>query len=84
VGRESNRSAIGARATVIAGGGQQQQEVRGGGSYYSQNDFRLHFGLGDAAAIDKISVRWPNGHEESFSGLALNRLHRLVEGSGQR
>src|SRR6202035_597963 len=44
----SNRDAIGARITVTANGQTQIDEVRSGGSYISQNDFRLHFGLGNA------------------------------------
>ena len=50
VGVRSNRSAIGARVRVTAGGSAQVREVRGGGSYYSQNDLRVHFGLGDATS----------------------------------
>ena len=50
VGTQSNRSAIGARVRLVSAGGTQVQEVRGGGSYYSQNDLRVHFGLGTADA----------------------------------
>ena len=50
VGTKSNRNAIGARVRVVAGGVAQWQEVRGGGSYFSQNDLRVHFGLGAARA----------------------------------
>jgi hypothetical protein len=50
VGSRSNRSAIGARVAVTAGGRTQIDEVRSGGSYLSQNDLRLHFGLGSADA----------------------------------
>ncbi len=82
VGRQSNRNAIGALVRVVTASGEQRQEVRGGGSYYSQNDFRLHFGLGRATAVDAVIVRWPNGLQESWSGLAIDRLHTLIEGSG--
>ena len=47
----------------------QVQEVRGGGSYYSQNDLRVHFGLGKAASVERVEVRWPNGLEEQWTGL---------------
>ena len=50
VGTRSNRSAIGARVRLVTAGGTQVQEVRGGGSYYSQNDLRVHFGLGRSTA----------------------------------
>jgi hypothetical protein len=49
IGTKSNRSAIGARVKVSAGGRSQIDEVMSGSSYYSQNDLRLHFGLGKAA-----------------------------------
>ena len=82
-GVHSNRDAIGARVRAIAGGLQQWQEVRGGGSYLSQNDFRIHFGLGRAARVDRLEVRWPNGREESWENLAADRFHTLKEGSGR-
>jgi hypothetical protein len=83
-GRQSNRDAIGALARVVTADGEQRQEVRGGGSYYSQNDYRLHFGLGKAAAIQTIIVRWPNGLEESWPDPGIDRLVILTEGSGHQ
>jgi len=83
VGTKSNRSAIGARVRCDAGGVTQWQEVRGGGSYASQNDLRVHFGLAGAATVDRLWVRWPNGLEEEWAGLAADRIHTLSEGSGQ-
>jgi hypothetical protein len=83
VGTKSNRSAIGARIAVTSGGATQVDEVRGGGSYYSQNDLRVHFGLGDAATVDRLEVRWPNGLTETWTGLAADRLITLEEGSGK-
>ena len=79
----SNRDAIGARVRAVVGDLQQWQEVRGGGSYLSQNDFRIHFGLGRAARVDLIDVRWPNGREESWENLPADRFHTLKEGSGR-
>ncbi len=83
VGTTSNRNAIGARVRCAAGGAVQWDEVRGGGSYMSQNDFRVHFGVGDAARIDRVDVRWPNGLEESWGNLAVDQFHVLKEGSGR-
>jgi enediyne biosynthesis protein E4 len=80
VGTQSNRDAIGARVHIVAAGVEQWQEVRGGGSYLSQNDFRVHFGLGAATVIDRLDVRWPNGGEEHWTRLGADRLHTLVEG----
>ncbi len=83
-GTTSNRSAIGSLVRVVTADGEQRQEVRGGGSYYSQNDLRLHFGLGQARAVERVIVRWPNGNEEEWSGLAINKIHTLTEGSSSR
>jgi hypothetical protein len=83
VGVQSNRDAIGARVHAVAGGVQQWQEVRGGGSYLSQNDFRVHFGLGAATRVDRLDVRWPNGLEESWDRVEVDRFHTLTEGSGR-
>ena len=83
VGVQSNRDAIGARVHSVAGDAQQWQEVRGGGSYLSQNDFRVHFGLGAATRVDRLDVRWPNGLEESWENLDVDRFHTLKEGSGR-
>jgi hypothetical protein len=81
-GVASNSNAIGARVTVRAGSDRWIDEVRGGGSYYSQNDFRIHLGLGRHARVDRIVVRWPNGLEEQWHDLPVNQLHTLREGSG--
>ena len=81
-GTKSNRAAIGARVTIHAGGAMQFDEVRGGGSYLSQNDLRLHFGLGSAAKIDLVEVRWPNGKVESFKDVAADKIYTIVEEQG--
>ena len=82
VGTRSNRSAIGARVTVRAGAVVQIQEVRGGGSYISQNDLRVHFGLGATSRVDRLEVRWPNGLGEVWQGVASNQVLTLTEGTG--
>ena len=81
-GTRSNRDAIGASVTVVAGGRSWVQEVRSGSSYLSSSDLRLHFGLGLASSIDRVEVLWPSGHEESFSVQGVDRFVTLVEGSG--
>ncbi len=83
VGVTSNRSAIGARIRARTGDVMQTQEVRGGGSYYSQNDLRAHFGLGSATRVDRLEIRWPNGLEEMWPNVDVNRILTLKEGSGQ-
>ena len=81
-GTKSNRAAIGARITISAGGSRQIGEVRSGGSYLSQNDLRVHFGLGSHVTIDHVEIRWPNGGTEAFDSLAADRLYTIVEGKG--
>lgn len=82
VGTRSNRSAIGARVRIVTSDGAQVQEVRGGGSYYSQNDLRVHFGIGKSTAIDRLEIRWPNGLEEVWTEVGIDRIVTLEEGSG--
>ena len=84
VGTKSNRSAIGALVRLVTADGEQRQEVRGGGSYYSQNDLRLHFGLGTSRTIERVIVRWPNGLEESWTQIAIDRAHTITEGTGSK
>ena len=80
-GTRSNRSAIGARCTIVADGRKQMAEVVSGGSYFSQNSFTLYFGLGKAEEVDRIEVRWPAGETEAWTGVAANRTIGLTEGS---
>lgn len=84
VGMQSNRAAIGARVTILAGGVRQFSEVRAGSSYLSQNDLRQHFGLGPAARIDSAEIRWPNGKVEALQNLAADAIYTVVEGEGIR
>jgi hypothetical protein len=81
-GTKSNRMAIGARVKLVAGGVTQTDEVHSGGSYLSQNDTRLHFGLGSAQKIDRVEIRWPSGAVETLTALAANQFYSVLEGSG--
>lgn len=83
VGTKSNRSGIGARVTITAGGAKQMDEVRSGGSFLSQNDLRLHFGIGAAKVVERADVVWPSGKQESFSNLKANQALTLREGQGR-
>ncbi len=60
----------------------QFDEVRSGGSYLSQNDLRLHFGLGSATKIDALEVRWPTGKTETFKDVAPDKIYAITEGQG--
>ncbi len=84
VGTTSNRNAIGARVRLVTGKIEQWQEVRGGGSYMSQNDFRVHFGLGAATRVDRVDVRWPNGAEETWENLEPDKFHTLTEAATKK
>jgi enediyne biosynthesis protein E4 len=81
-GTRSNRSAIGTRVRVVVGGHSQIAEVMSGSSYYSQNDLRLHFGLGMASMVDVVEVLWPSGRKDSFNGVPANHLIKIQEGNG--
>lgn len=82
IGTRSNRSAIGTRVKVTTRERRQIDEVMSGSSYYSQNDFRLHFGLGRATQADSIELTWPSGLKESFRDLPANHLFILQETKG--
>jgi len=82
VGTKSNRDGIGARVTLVAGGRRQIQEVRSGGSYLSQNDLRVHFGLGSATKVDRIEVRWPSGAVEKIENASADQFLTVEEGRG--
>ena len=82
VGTKSNRSAVGARVRLTAGGTTQVREVKAGSSYLGQNDLRVHAGLGKAAQIDRLDVRWPNGQNEVIEGAAVNQILTVTEGKG--
>ncbi|MBV9183313.1 MAG: CRTAC1 family protein [Acidobacteria bacterium] len=82
IGGKTNRGAVGARVTVETAHGTQVAEVRAGGSYLSSNDQRLHFGLGDDAMIDKVTVRWPGGATDQFRNLAADSIYTVVESRG--
>jgi len=83
IGTTSNRDAIGAHVTFASATRIWVDEVRSGSSYSSNNDMRLHFGLGHATSVGSIEVRWPNGKEEVFPGVAADQMISLKEGSGR-
>jgi hypothetical protein len=83
IGTKSNRSAIGARATIETAGHKQVDEVMSGGSYLSQNDQTLHFGLGGATTVDRLEVRWPAGKTQEWKHVPADRTITLTEGSDE-
>ena len=82
-GAQSNREAIGAQVRLTAGGLTQLRFIDGGNSFAGQSSRRLHFGLGKAAKLDKLEVRWPSGLRENFEISGVDRTHKIVEGKGK-
>ncbi len=82
VGVKSNRDGIGTRVEVRTGVRLQVDEVRSGGSYLSQNDLRLHFGLGASGRIDQITLRWPSGQVDRLANVPADRIIVVEEGKG--
>jgi hypothetical protein len=81
IGVWSNRDAVGARISAVVGGKRQIREVVLGDGYASQNSLRQHFGLGDAAVVDELTVRWPrSGAIQTFRQVAANRIIEIQEG----
>jgi hypothetical protein len=82
IGTKSNRDGIGARIKCVTADGTQIDEVRSGGSYYSQNDLRVHFGLGKNQKVKSIEIRWPSGQFDTINDTAANQLIFVKEGAG--
>jgi hypothetical protein len=81
-GTRSNRSAIGARVEIEAGGRRQISYVLSGGSYISQNDLRVHFGLGGVTRVERVRIRWPNGNTEERGPVEADHVITIKEGTG--
>ena len=78
-GVKANRSAIGAVVRLTSSGLTQTRMVRSGGSYISQNDLRLHFGLGTATSAEKIEIVWPGGNRQMEHKIEANRIVTIRE-----
>jgi hypothetical protein len=81
-GTQSNRLALNARLRITAGDLTQTGEIESGGSYLSQNDLRLHFGLGLHNKVDTVQIIWPSGRKELLKDLQPDRIYSVLEGSG--
>jgi len=79
VGTKSNRSAIGAEVTLAAGATRQLQVVTGGVGFASENDRRLHFGLGATTQVDSVVIRWPSGTRQVVAHPAIDQFHVVRE-----
>ena len=82
VGTVSNRAAIGTRVLLKVGADHQVREVQSGSSYLSQNDLRLHFGIGTQKKVE-LEIRWQNGTVQRFEDVPINRFLKIVESDNQ-
>jgi hypothetical protein len=78
-GTGSNRSAIGTQVKVFWNASQQAQEIHGGIGFCSQNQRRLHFGLGENAKVEKVEIRWASGKIQVIENPELNKIHKIKE-----
>ena len=81
-GQRATGLRLNARVKVTAGDLVQTGEVLSGGSYLSQNDLRLHFGLGRRERVDKVEILWPSGKIETLTDLAADHFYNVKEGQG--
>ena len=79
IGTHCNRDAIGTRVTVISEDLTQMREVKSGSGYLSQNDLRLHFGLGAAVSVDSLTVRWLCGKVQTLQNIETNQVLVISE-----
>jgi len=78
-GKAPNTDAIGAIITIVTGASRQMALVQSGTSYISQNDMRQHFGIGSAADIDEITVKWPDGTVSKEQKVKANQVVRIAQ-----
>ncbi len=81
-GPKSPRDAVGTTVYLTANGMRQREDVLSGGSYLSSNDFRPHFGLGDATNAGTAEIHWPDGVKETLKLPAVDRIYTIIEGKG--
>jgi hypothetical protein len=78
-GTRSNRDGVGAQVTLRAGDLLRIEERRSASGYLSQNDPRLHFGLGDRERVDEIEVRWPSGAVQRLEDIEADQVITVTE-----
>jgi len=77
--KKSNRDGIGAHLELLAGGHTQVAQRVAGSSYLSQDDGRIHFGLGSASKVDKLTIHWPSGRDQILENFAVDRVLEVEE-----
>ncbi len=81
VGTQCNRDAIGAIVRVYAEGAVLVRTLLAGQGYLSQSSKWVHFGLGTRSTIDKVTVTWPDGMLQEWTGMTANARYRLTQAS---
>ncbi len=82
-GTRSNRYGIGATVRIENGDGVQVRYLTLASGFMSANEPIVHFGLGDEDVIDRLTVQWPSGHEQTFEDLAADRFYTITEPEGE-
>ena len=83
-GRGANRTALGATVTVTAAGTRQTRAVLSQSSYYSHDDLRLHFGLGDATKAERVEIRWPGGATQTVADVPARQFLLITQADPAR
>ena len=78
-GKKSNRDGIGAHLELLAGGRKQIAQRFAGSGYLSQDDGRIHFGLGSATKADKLTIHWPSGQDQVLENFPVDRVMTVEE-----
>ena len=79
IGVSSNRDGIGSRIKITSGSEIQPAQKKSTTGYLSQNEPRVHFGLGSANAIDKIEIKWPSGQYQILEDVKANQIVEIKE-----
>lgn len=82
--QKTPRDAIGSLAWITVGKQRLRGDVISGAGYASQSDMKLHFGLGEAAKVDKVEISWANGKSEVVNINAVDRVWTVTQGKGAK
>jgi len=77
-----NALAVGGRAVLKTDRRSMMRNVEAGSSYLSQNDTRLHFGLGASEKIEFLEIRWTDGQKEKVDGIGDSGTFTIRKGAG--
>ncbi len=80
-GTRSNGLGVGARLTAEVGPRHLVREMYPSNTYACQHPCEVHFGLGDATRVDRLTIRWPSGFIQELTGVAADQHLRITEGS---